>query len=77
MSAYLAPATWPRRLLVALGVTALLAVLVALLFAGNHAAPETAQAAGPGPGMSLNAPATVFEGLPFTLNHQHRARPRR
>ena len=67
MSAHLAPATWPRRLLVALGVAALLAVLVALLFAGNHAAPETAQAAGPGPGMSLTAPATVFEGLPFTL----------
>ncbi len=67
MSAYPAPATWPRRLLVALGAVALLALLVALLFAWNRAALERAQAAGPGPGMSLDAPATVFEGLPFTL----------
>ncbi len=67
MSAHSAPATWPRPLLVALGGAALLAVLVALLFAWNRAAPETAQAAGPGPGMSLDAPATVFEGLPFTV----------
>ena len=66
MSAHLAPATWPRRLLVALGVVVLLA-LSTLLFAWNRAAPETAQAAGPGAGMSLAGPATVFEGLPFTL----------
>ena len=66
MSVHPAPATWPRRLLVALGVVALLS-LVTLLVAWNRAAPETTQAAGPGPGMSLAAPATVFVGLPFTL----------
>ena len=64
MSPHPALATWPRRFLAALGVVALLAML---LFAWDRAAPETAQAAGPGPGMSLAAPATVFLGVPFTL----------
>ena len=67
MSAHLAPATWPRPLKFALGVVALLALLVALLLTWNRAAPETAQAAGPGPGMSLDAPGTVGVGEPFTL----------
>ena len=66
MSAHLTPASWSRRLLVALGVVALLA-LATLLFTWNRAKPEPARAAGPGPGMSLAAPATVFEGVPFTL----------
>ena len=44
-----------------------LLVLATLLFAWSRAAPEMAQAAGLKPGMSLGAPATVFEGLPFTL----------
>ena len=58
--------TFRKWRLVAIWALSLVA-FATLLFAWNRAAPETAQAAGPGPGMSLDGPATVFEGLPFTL----------
>ena len=75
MSAHPAPATWPRRLLVALSVAA----LAILAFTFGEATPETAQAANPPCtvdvftepnatcGMSLAAPGTVVVGEPFTL----------
>ena len=68
MSAYPAPAMWPRRLLVALGVVALLA-LATLLFAWNRAAPETAQAANAGStvAMELKVPTTIVVGEKFTI----------
>ena len=75
MSVHQAPATWPRRLLVALGIAAL--AILASNF--GEAAPKTAQAANPPCafdvvatptatcGMSLAAPGTVAVGQPFTL----------
>ena len=64
MPAHPVPAMWPRRLLVALGVVALL-LLATLLLAWRRSALEPVQAAGPG--MSLDAPDTVLKGVPFTL----------
>ena len=54
------------RLLAALGLLAAVAV-VALLLTWDRALPATTSAVGPGPGMSLGAPATVFIGEPFQV----------
>ena len=68
MSANLALATWSRRILLALGVVALLA-FATLLLARNRAVPETAQAADAGStvAMELKVPATVVVGKKFTI----------
>ena len=54
------------RLLAALGLLAAVAV-VALLLTWDRASPGMTQAAGPGPGMSLDAPGTVFMGVTFQV----------
>ena len=68
MSANLALATWSRRILLALGVVALLA-FTTMLLARNRAVPETAQAADAGStvAMELKVPATVVVGKKFTI----------
>ena len=55
-----------RRTVVVLGILTLAAV-VGLLFTWGQSTFAPARAASPGPGMSLDAPPTVFVGEPFVL----------